>query len=203
MAIGRDSKDLISPLLAVNLVIQLINISTGGNPATSFMLIYALTGGVIGPSSMLVGFVHLPAWRNDSLAGASAMAIISLAITALAFGYLSGAILVVVLLIPFGNKGHSLSTGHSEREHSCLVLGDNNSKKPENLHTQTVESRPAAAKGAARDATSSKETFYAVPERTDTGGHREIGRDSAAAASENIYESFSANKIDFGCFFPP
>ncbi|KAJ6684383.1 hypothetical protein OIU85_008018 [Salix viminalis] len=67
---------------------------------------------------------------------------------------------------------------------SLIFSGNNNSKKPENPPPQT------AAKGAARDATSSKETFYAVPERIDTGGQREIGRDSAAAASENIYESF-------------
>ncbi|KAJ6734974.1 hypothetical protein OIU79_002116 [Salix purpurea] len=69
-------------------------------------------------------------------------------------------------------------------------FGNNTSKKPGNPPTETVESRPAAAKGAAGDATSSRETFYAVPERTDAGGQREIGHDSAAAASENIYLSF-------------
>ncbi|KAJ6861269.1 hypothetical protein NC651_037373 [Populus alba x Populus x berolinensis] len=105
MAVGRDSKDLIGPLLAVNLVFFLVVLGLagwsvdkyingeqnhphlGGNPATIFMLIYALISGVIGASSMLVGFVHLRAWRNDSLASASAMAIISWAITALAFGF--------------------------------------------------------------------------------------------------------------------
>ena len=55
------------------------------------MLLYALTGGVIGHTSILVGFVHLREWRNDSLAGASTMAIISWAITALAFGYVLSA----------------------------------------------------------------------------------------------------------------
>lgn len=59
----------------------------GGNPSTSFMLIFALMAGVVGVCSVLSGLVHLRAWRSDSLAGASSLAVISWAITALAFGY--------------------------------------------------------------------------------------------------------------------
>lgn len=59
----------------------------GGNPSTSFMLIFALLASVVGLCSVLSGLVHLRAWRSDSLAGASSLAGISWAITALAFGY--------------------------------------------------------------------------------------------------------------------
>ncbi|WMV16804.1 hypothetical protein MTR67_010189, partial [Solanum verrucosum] len=58
----------------------------GGNPSTSFMLIFALIGGVMGASSMLAGFFHLRKWTSHSLASAASSAIISWAITALAFG---------------------------------------------------------------------------------------------------------------------
>lgn len=59
----------------------------GGNPSTSFMLMFALIGGVMGASSMLAGFVHLRKWTCHTLATAASSAIISWAITALAFGY--------------------------------------------------------------------------------------------------------------------
>lgn len=61
----------------------------GGNPATTFMLIYALIAGVIGACSVLHGLLHLRAWRSDSLAAAGALATLAWAITALAFGYLA------------------------------------------------------------------------------------------------------------------
>jgi hypothetical protein len=51
------------------------------------MLIFALMAGVVGGCSVLSGLVHLRAWRSDSLAGTSSLAVISWAITALAFGY--------------------------------------------------------------------------------------------------------------------
>lgn len=47
---------------------------------------FALIGGVMGASSMLAGFVHLRKWTSHTLATAAASAIISWAITALAFG---------------------------------------------------------------------------------------------------------------------
>ena len=59
----------------------------GGNSSTSFMLIFALIAGVVGACSVLPGLVHLRAWRSDSLAVAGSLAVLSWAITALAFGY--------------------------------------------------------------------------------------------------------------------
>ncbi|XP_065631780.1 membrane protein PM19L-like [Quercus suber] len=50
------------------------------------MLIFALIAGVVGACSVLPGLVHLRAWRSDSLAVAGSLAVLSWAITALAFG---------------------------------------------------------------------------------------------------------------------
>ncbi|KAL4652122.1 hypothetical protein ACB092_01G210300 [Castanea dentata] len=104
MAVGRRSRDLIGPLLVVNFVVCLIVLGLagwsldeyidgeqnhphlGGNSSTSFMLIFALIAGVVGACSVLPGLVHLRAWRSDSLAAAGSLAVLSWAITALAFG---------------------------------------------------------------------------------------------------------------------
>lgn len=71
------------------LLCLIINICTdlGGNPSTSFMLVYALLAGAVGLCSLLSGLVHLRAWRSDSLASATSLSTLSLAITAIAFGY--------------------------------------------------------------------------------------------------------------------
>ncbi|KAJ4850072.1 hypothetical protein Tsubulata_019366 [Turnera subulata] len=105
MAVGRDSKDLFGPVLTVNLVVCLIVLGLaswsidkyingeqnhphlGGNQATVFMLMFALLGGVVGATSMLAGLLHLRSWRNDSLASASSVSVISWAAIALAFGF--------------------------------------------------------------------------------------------------------------------
>ncbi|KAJ9147371.1 hypothetical protein P3X46_029544 [Hevea brasiliensis] len=105
MAVGRVQRDLIGPLLAVNFIVYLIGLGLvgwsldkyingeqnhphlGGNPSTSFMLVFALIGGVISAISVIVGLLHFCAWRSDSLACASSLGTISWAITALAFGF--------------------------------------------------------------------------------------------------------------------
>lgn len=51
------------------------------------MLVFALLAGVLGFCSLLSGFIHLRAWRSDSLASAQSLSAISWAITAIAFGY--------------------------------------------------------------------------------------------------------------------
>ncbi|XP_055804151.1 membrane protein PM19L-like isoform X2 [Solanum dulcamara] len=104
MAVGRGGRSLMGPLLVINLVVYLIVLGLagwslnkyidgeqnhphlGGNPSTSFMLMFALIGGVMGASSMLAGFVHLRKWTCHTLATAASSAIISWSITVLAFG---------------------------------------------------------------------------------------------------------------------
>ncbi|XP_058180514.1 membrane protein PM19L-like [Rhododendron vialii] len=105
MAVGRDEmRGVTGLLLVVNLVLYLIIIGLaswcfnqeidlklfnrhfGGNTATVFVLIYALLGGVIGASSVIAGFIHNRAWSRDSLGNATSTALISFAVTALAFG---------------------------------------------------------------------------------------------------------------------
>lgn len=76
----------------------------GGNPATSFLLLFSLLAGVIGISSLYGGLIHLRHWRSDSLAGASPLALISWAVTALAFG------LVCKQIILGGRRGKRLQT---------------------------------------------------------------------------------------------
>lgn len=122
MAAGSRSKDLIGPLLVANLVVYLVVLGLagwsvdkyingeqnhphlGGNPATTFMLIYALIAGVIGACSVLHGLLHLRAWRSDSLAAAGALATLAWAITALAFG------MVCKEIILGGHRGKRLKT---------------------------------------------------------------------------------------------
>ncbi|XP_015158789.1 uncharacterized protein [Solanum tuberosum] len=85
MAVGRGGRTFMGPLLVINLVVYLIVLGLagwsldkyidgeqnhphlGGNPSTSFMLIFALIGGVMGASSMLAGFFHLRKWTSHSL----------------------------------------------------------------------------------------------------------------------------------------
>ncbi|XP_049357380.1 RHOMBOID-like protein 9, chloroplastic [Solanum verrucosum] len=88
----------------ITLVKQYSDPYLGGNPSTSFMLIFALIGGVMGASSMLAGFFHLRKWTSHSLASAASSAIISWAITALAFG------LVCKQIIMGGHRGKRLQT---------------------------------------------------------------------------------------------
>ncbi|KAJ4707119.1 AWPM-19-like protein [Melia azedarach] len=122
MAIGRLGRGLVSPLLAVNFVVYLIILGLagwsldkyingeqnhphlGGNTSTSFLLMFALISGVIGVCSVMAGFMHLRAWRSDSLAAASSLAIISASVTALAIG------LVCKEIILGGHRGKRLQT---------------------------------------------------------------------------------------------
>lgn len=59
----------------------------GGNTSTSFMLIFALIAGTFGACSVIIGMMHLRAWKHESHAAAASVAIISWAMIALAFGY--------------------------------------------------------------------------------------------------------------------
>ncbi|KAI3964893.1 hypothetical protein MKW92_008474, partial [Papaver armeniacum] len=104
MATGNTGRGLISTLLAVIFVMYLIVLGLaswsldkyingeqhhphlGGNPATSFMLVFALLASVLGISSVITGLLHHRIWRSETLGSASSLAIISLAITALTFG---------------------------------------------------------------------------------------------------------------------
>ncbi|XP_041003607.1 membrane protein PM19L-like [Juglans microcarpa x Juglans regia] len=122
MAAGRRGRDLLGPLLAVNLVVYLVVLGLagwsiekyidgqqnhphlGGNPATSFMLLFALLAGVVGACSVLHGLAHLRAWRSESLAAAGSLAAISWAVTALAFG------LACKEIILGGHRGKRLKT---------------------------------------------------------------------------------------------
>ncbi|KAG5535305.1 hypothetical protein RHGRI_023171 [Rhododendron griersonianum] len=105
MAIGKyEMRGVTGLLLVVNLVLYLIIIGLaswcfnqvidqlssnhfGGNTATLFMLGYALLGGVIGVSSVIAGFIHNRSWSRDSLGIATSTALISFAVTAIAFGH--------------------------------------------------------------------------------------------------------------------
>ncbi|KDO58958.1 hypothetical protein CISIN_1g0107601mg, partial [Citrus sinensis] len=49
----------------------------GGNTSTWFLLTFALTTGAIGVCSVTAGLMHLRAWRSESLAAASSLAILS------------------------------------------------------------------------------------------------------------------------------
>ncbi|KAK6150963.1 hypothetical protein DH2020_015895 [Rehmannia glutinosa] len=122
MAYGRGGRRLMGPLLAVNSVVYLILVGLagwsldkyidghqnhphlGGNPSTIFLLIYALIAGVIGACSVFLGFAHLRVWNNVSLASATTSAVISWAVTALAFG------LVCKQITMGGHRGKRLQT---------------------------------------------------------------------------------------------
>lgn len=115
-------RGLVSVLLVTNLVIYLIILGLagwsldkyidgeqnhphlGGNPSTSFMLVFALIAGVIGVCSVQAGLMHFRAWRSDSLAGAASSATIAWVIMALAFG------LVCKEIILGGHRGKRLQT---------------------------------------------------------------------------------------------
>lgn len=68
----------------------------GGNPSTSFMLMFALLAGVVGVCSLLSGLIHLRAWRSDSLASAASLSSLSWVITAIAFGYFLHIIIFII-----------------------------------------------------------------------------------------------------------
>ncbi|KAL8472560.1 hypothetical protein ACS0TY_029675 [Phlomoides rotata] len=122
MAYGRDGRRLMGPLLMVNSVVCLILLGLagwslnkyidghqnhphlGGNPSTIFLLVYALIAGAIGGGAVLSGYIHLRVWSNVSLATATTSAIISWAVTALAFG------LVCKQITMGGHRGKRLQT---------------------------------------------------------------------------------------------
>lgn len=92
------------PLLAVNFVVYLILLGLagwsidkyidgeqdhphlGGNPSTTYMLVFALIGGAMGAASVLSGFMHRKAWGSASLASATSSAVLAWGVTAIAFG---------------------------------------------------------------------------------------------------------------------
>ncbi|KAL9158492.1 hypothetical protein ABFS82_08G072500 [Erythranthe guttata] len=122
MGNGRGGRKLMGPLLAVNSVVYLILLGLsawsldkyidghqnhphlGGNPSTVFLLVYALIAGIIGLCSVILGFAHLRVWNNTTLASAATSAIISWAVTALAFG------LVCKQITMGGHRGKRLQT---------------------------------------------------------------------------------------------
>ncbi|XVF20561.1 hypothetical protein REPUB_Repub12eG0011200 [Reevesia pubescens] len=122
MATASGVRSLMPPLLAVNFVVYMIILGLaawsvdkiingeqnhphlGGNTSTSFMLIFALIAGVIGGCSVLAGFLHHLACRTHSLAATASLAIISWAVTSLAFG------LVCKEIILGGHRGKRLQT---------------------------------------------------------------------------------------------
>ncbi|KAK1264295.1 hypothetical protein QJS04_geneDACA011897 [Acorus gramineus] len=117
---GTGSRRYLGPLLAANLVECLVVLGLagwsidkyidqethhhlGGNESTNYLLVFALLAGVLGSCSVLIGLLHLRAWKNESLASAVSSTIISCAITALAFG-------VACKQIRLGNRGRRLRT---------------------------------------------------------------------------------------------
>lgn len=58
----------------------------GGNGATMFFLMFAILAAVLGIVSKFAGGNHIRAWRNDSLAAAGSLSLVTWAVTALAFG---------------------------------------------------------------------------------------------------------------------
>lgn len=80
---------MLSLLEVLHWFLSVLHTVLGGNGATSHMLVYALICGVTGACSVLIGAMHFRAWHGDSLASAAASAIISWAVTALAFGYVA------------------------------------------------------------------------------------------------------------------
>eukprot|EP00252_Welwitschia_mirabilis_P012285 TRINITY_DN2726_c0_g2_i1.p1 TRINITY_DN2726_c0_g2~~TRINITY_DN2726_c0_g2_i1.p1 ORF type:complete len:188 (+),score=28.49 TRINITY_DN2726_c0_g2_i1:117-680(+) len=57
-----------------------------GNPATGFLIIFALIAGVVGAGSCLSGLHHLRVWTEQSLASSASSAMTSWALTLLAMG---------------------------------------------------------------------------------------------------------------------
>ncbi|XP_021888009.1 uncharacterized protein LOC110807244 [Carica papaya] len=105
MAIGRVGRGVAGHVLVVNSVVHLIILGLagwsldkyingeqnhphlGGNMSTSFLLMFALIASAVGACSVFAGFVHFRAWKTESLASAGPLALISSAVTSLAFGY--------------------------------------------------------------------------------------------------------------------
>ncbi|MQL76790.1 hypothetical protein Taro_009188 [Colocasia esculenta] len=99
--VGRT---IAAPLLFLNLIMYIIVIGfsswnlnhfingqtnypgVAGNGATFYFLVFAILAGVLGVASKLAGGNHIRAWRSDSLAAASSVAVVAWAVTALAFG---------------------------------------------------------------------------------------------------------------------
>lgn len=61
-------------------------IGFGGNGATMFFLVFTILAAVLGIVSKFAGGNHIRAWRNDSLAAAGSLSLVTWAVTALAFG---------------------------------------------------------------------------------------------------------------------
>ncbi|KAH0468110.1 hypothetical protein IEQ34_003143 [Dendrobium chrysotoxum] len=57
-----------------------------GNITTMYLLIFSLITGATGVCAVVAGLVHVCAWRGDSLASAVSSALISWAMTTIAFG---------------------------------------------------------------------------------------------------------------------
>lgn len=88
---SKNDKALIKPIIC-------FGSGFGGNGATIFFLIFAISAGVVGVVSKLAGGSHIRAWRNDSLAAAGASSLVAWALTVLAFGY--------VYIMYSGNSNH-------------------------------------------------------------------------------------------------
>ncbi|XP_039034776.1 membrane protein PM19L-like [Hibiscus syriacus] len=104
---GRACRSLMPTFLAVNMVVYLIILGLadlGGNPSTSFMLIFGLIGSIIGACSVIAGLFHHFAWTYYSFAASASSAIVSWAVTALAFG------LVCKEIVLGGHRGKRLVT---------------------------------------------------------------------------------------------
>uniref|UniRef100_J3LGR8 Uncharacterized protein n=2 Tax=Oryza brachyantha TaxID=4533 RepID=J3LGR8_ORYBR len=120
MAAGAASRRYVGPLLCVNLVMhaavlglagwslnKFIDGEThrhlGGNTSTGYLLVFSLMAGVVGVCSVLPGFLHVRAWRGETLAAAASTGLISWALTALSFG-------LAFKHITLGNRGRRLRT---------------------------------------------------------------------------------------------
>eukprot|EP00252_Welwitschia_mirabilis_P012283 TRINITY_DN2726_c0_g1_i3.p2 TRINITY_DN2726_c0_g1~~TRINITY_DN2726_c0_g1_i3.p2 ORF type:complete len:115 (+),score=17.01 TRINITY_DN2726_c0_g1_i3:356-700(+) len=57
-----------------------------GNPATGFLVIFALIAGVVGAGSCLSGLHHLRVWTEQSLASSASSAMTAWGLTLLAMG---------------------------------------------------------------------------------------------------------------------
>lgn len=94
---------LVAPLLFINFVLYIAILGIAAwainkainqgwealsyNPATFYLVIFALLAGVVGVAAKLSGAHHLRVWHHDSLAGSNAAAFIAWLITLLAVGF--------------------------------------------------------------------------------------------------------------------
>ncbi|XP_078182474.1 AWPM-19-like family protein [Carex rostrata] len=103
MATGMG-RNAIAPLLVLNLIMYIVVIGFASwclnhfingttnrpgfapNGATFYFLVFAILAGVVGAVSKLAGIHHVRVYRHESLATSAAVALITWAITALAFG---------------------------------------------------------------------------------------------------------------------